>query len=217
MWVGHFKIFHENCVNLTYTRRYEIVDSIYPLTTYFSGNYMHISSLHLLSGREAEKKKFIRAFSADPRVVEIEGECTDFFFSHVKTKKTDRHTFTFYDPRLFFLRPVIHTDREDWLVGAWEKTYLQQIYRNWQKYFDVEVISIGREKVSEVFLPNLTPALTAKQKEALELAASMGYYDYPRRVYLEQMARKLGISRISLQERLHKAESKILPRLLKTG
>lgn len=216
MWIGHFKIFHDNCVNLKYTRKYNVVDSLYPLNHYFEGNYLHISFLHLLSGETSEKKKFIADYSRDPRVVEITGDGEDSFISHVKTKKTDRHTFTFYDRAMFFIRPVIHTDVEDWLLGSWDKKYLDNFYKQCDKYFDVELLGISKQKLTGVFMPNLTPFLTAKQKEALELACLMGYYDYPRHTYLAEIAAKLGISRIALQERLHKAEGKILPRLLKT-
>lgn len=56
--------------------------------------------------------------------------------------------------------------------------------------------------------------LTAKQKQAIVSAISMGYYSWPKKVNLEELAARIGIKRRTLQENLRKAENKILPNLL---
>jgi predicted DNA binding protein len=56
--------------------------------------------------------------------------------------------------------------------------------------------------------------LTVKQKQAVAAAISMGYYSWPKKVNLEELAERLGVKRRTLQENLRKAEGKILPRLL---
>lgn len=56
--------------------------------------------------------------------------------------------------------------------------------------------------------------LTRKQEEALELAFSQGYYKWPKRVTLEELAATQNISRRSLQERLRRAEAKLMPHFL---
>lgn len=47
--------------------------------------------------------------------------------------------------------------------------------------------------------------LTAKQREAVELAYRRGYFDTPRTVVLEELAEELGISRQALSSRLRRA------------
>lgn len=56
--------------------------------------------------------------------------------------------------------------------------------------------------------------LTPKQRHALVSAISMGYYEWPKKANLEELATKLGVKRRTLQENLRKAEGKLLPKLL---
>jgi predicted DNA binding protein len=56
--------------------------------------------------------------------------------------------------------------------------------------------------------------LTHKQKEALTLAFASGYYSIPRSITLETLASKIGIKRVAMQERLRRAELRILSHYL---
>ena len=55
-----------------------------------------------------------------------------------------------------------------------------------------------------------------KQLEAINLSVEMGYYEIPRKLTLEQMGEKLGIKRVAMQERLRRAENKILKKFYLT-
>ena len=63
---------------------------------------------------------------------------------------------------------------------------------------------------------SVNPHLTVKQKKAFELAVNNGYYEYPRKITLSQLASILGISFSTYQKHLRKAEQKILPFFFKT-
>ncbi len=52
--------------------------------------------------------------------------------------------------------------------------------------------------------------LTPKQRMIFLRAVQEGYYDYPRRITLSELAEKLGVSKSYLSETLMKVESKIL-------
>ena len=54
--------------------------------------------------------------------------------------------------------------------------------------------------------------LTPKQLEAFKLAFNKGYYEIPRRskINIETLAQHLGIKRVAMQERLRRAELRIL-------
>ncbi len=56
--------------------------------------------------------------------------------------------------------------------------------------------------------------LTLRQREILLRAIEEGYYDFPRRVTLSELAEKLGISKSYLSETLMKVESRLLPEAL---
>ena len=57
--------------------------------------------------------------------------------------------------------------------------------------------------------------ITKKQMDALRVACNRGYYGWPKGITLNDIANELNISRRAAQERLRRAESKILPKLLK--
>jgi predicted DNA binding protein len=67
---------------------------------------------------------------------------------------------------------------------------------------DVELLSV--KKVASAF------ELTRIQNEAIRLAFSMGYYDIPKRVTLEELASRSGVSKATLNLILRRGQRKIL-------
>ena len=59
-------------------------------------------------------------------------------------------------------------------------------------------------------LAGLFASLTEKQYEALTQALEMGYYGIPRKMTVKRLADMRGVPRSTLEEHLHKAESKVL-------
>jgi predicted DNA binding protein len=77
-----------------------------------------------------------------------------------------------------------------------------------------ELESIGETKILRLgdYKPKMSKyCLTKKQKRALAIALDNGYYGWPKNVNLDELAAMEKISRRSLQERLRRAESKIIP------
>jgi len=69
-------------------------------------------------------------------------------------------------------------------------------------------------KVSKIQNTENPHSLTEKQAKALRVARAMGYYSWPRKVGLEEMARASDCSRRAFQENLRKAEAKVIPNML---
>lgn len=57
--------------------------------------------------------------------------------------------------------------------------------------------------------------LTVKQREAVQTAVEMGYYDRPRNASLGDLADSLGVTRSALSQRLNAVESKLITDLSK--
>jgi predicted DNA binding protein len=52
--------------------------------------------------------------------------------------------------------------------------------------------------------------LTSRQRNIVEIALEEGYFDYPRRITLRQLSKKVGVSASTVSEVLRRAEKKIL-------
>lgn len=108
---------------------------------------------------------------------------------------------------LVFLPPVLIRDgTETYRVFALERRQVEQAVRKLSKRNRVEVRSV-RERVHST---SPLAALTTKQRQALEAAYREGWYDRPRRVDQATLAKRLGVSRPSLTERLARAEANLV-------
>lgn len=72
---------------------------------------------------------------------------------------------------------------------------------------DVEVEAIGRQRVAE---DGVVGRLSDRQREAIEAALTLGYYDVPRGATNEDVARELGCVTATAAEHLRKAESTLI-------
>lgn len=76
----------------------------------------------------------------------------------------------------------------------------------------VSLLQRGRHDVK---LLRLTPVqevvpLTPRQEEILAAALQFGYFDYPKRIRLEALAKRLGVSKSTASEALRKAQTKVV-------
>ena len=59
------------------------------------------------------------------------------------------------------------------------------------------------------------PFLSKNQRKALELAFANGYYDYPRKIELKDLAKQMNLSLSTYREHLRRAEKKVMPDLIR--
>ncbi len=86
------------------------------------------------------------------------------------------------------------------------QTDFANLYNNLRhKFSSVELVHIHRYPRG----PSIS-LLTIKQEEAFKIAYKSGYYDIPRRCEIQELTKKLGIKRVAIQERLRRAERKIM-------
>ena len=74
---------------------------------------------------------------------------------------------------------------------------------------EVKVFEIGRVMHEK---PSFN--LTDKQSRALQIAVSHNFYDWPRKVSLDEISAMVGMKRRTFQENLRKAEAKVIPQLV---
>ena len=82
------------------------------------------------------------------------------------------------------------------------------------KYLDAKILVFRKEKITNISFTKILPELTNNQKKAMQLAINHGYYDYPKKITLPDLAKKMKIAYSTFQAHLKKAEGKIFPFVL---
>ena len=83
---------------------------------------------------------------------------------------------------------------------------IRQLLSTLNKRFTNVVI----KHLSSIPFKEQSQLLTTKQMDAIKLAVEMGYYEIPRKATVERICEKLNIKRVAMQERLRRAEKKII-------
>jgi len=69
------------------------------------------------------------------------------------------------------------------------------------------------KEMHQFFILDVVPSITWKQRQALDIAIKHGYYDYPKKTDLRELAKIMKVSYATYQAHLKKAEKRLLPRL----
>lgn len=210
MWLAKFKIKHENCLIGPICVDNGIMDFVYLLNSWKDKNQFYYTELHILKGKEEDKKKFIGDLKKIKSIIKVEQK-GNYIFTLNKEPVEKEYYEAVFDPRLIQPRPIVVSQDgfEYWNMACWDKKPLMEIMNI--PVFDVELKSIQKTKVEDIFLPQIYPKLSPKQREAIELAVKEGYYEYPRKIDLEKLAKLSKVKRQTFQENLRRAERKLVP------
>ncbi|MGV8150776.1 MAG: helix-turn-helix domain-containing protein [Candidatus Woesearchaeota archaeon] len=210
MWIARFKNWHKDCIIRPRCVKYNVTDNVYLINSWTEKGHFYYTELHILQGREEDIKRFIKDFKKDKTILnaEVKG-------NNIITLNEKHESHNFYDPlfdhRLIYVKPVVQRldGYEDWEIACWDKKPLMEIMNI--PTFDMKLIWVKNVKFTDLFIPRIYPKLSAKQKQALELAVKEGYYEYPRKTELETLAKISKVKRQTYQEHLRRAEHKLVP------
>jgi len=101
----------------------------------------------------------------------------------------------------------------DELLGRWKEQDGYEVRLKKKRYLDKEEAeSLNAFGTSGFFdLKAAKELLSEKQMEVFRLACDYGYYEMPKKISINELAEKTGISSSTLAEHLRKAEMKLLP------
>jgi len=74
----------------------------------------------------------------------------------------------------------------------------------------LQKIQLKEGRIDNITVAGILPKVTKKQKQALQLSIENGYYDYPKKIGLVELAGKMKRSYSTFQAHLKKAEGKLL-------
>jgi predicted DNA binding protein len=183
----------------------------YPLSYWKDKHEIYLVAAGVIFGDEKNKKSFIKDVKKQPELVKIEVN-NDFV---IAITKQPLFTEPAYSPRIIRLNPVVinKSGFHIWELASFDRGLLTRVINFAIKYFDAKILKFKQEKISNISFARLLPELTKNQKKALEIAINSGYYLYPKKIKMEELARKMNISYSTFQAHLKKAEGKILPHI----
>ena len=95
------------------------------------------------------------------------------------------------------------------IIGMEEE--LKVFYENWKEFADIKKISIQQANFE---WNSILSCLTDKQREIIINAKRHGYYNYPRKINSEKLAKRIGLSKATTIEHLRKAENRLVSNIL---
>lgn len=175
----------------------------------------------IIEGGKNAKRKFFRDLKKDKKVEFLEVNNDFFVYVYWERKNSNRGKTVkvAYDSRLIFLKPSIIYENgwEEWEIASPQKKVLDKFLESAEKLpeTEIKVSYFKNQKIDNLMIYAMLPNLTDKQRDSLVLAVENGYYGYPRKVKLDFLARRMGLSLSTFQFHLAKAEAKLMPFLVK--
>ena len=211
MWVLKLKLDSSKQLLGRLAIKHKVSMTGYPLSYYKDKNHLYLIAAGFIFGEEKNKKALFREIKKSPEVIKFE-KTNDFI---INITKQPLFTEPVYNPEIIRPNPVIinKTGYHIWDLASFNRKALENVLEFAEKYLGAQVLKFREEKISNINFTKLLPELTINQKKAMELALNNGYYEYPKKINMESLAKKQGISYSTYQAHLKKAESKILPQI----
>ncbi len=214
MWSAKIKYKHKDCVTMPKVVKHQITAYATPGNSFSKNGAIYSTGFLMLIGEEKNKKAFIKELKKDSRVIKVE---VNHDLVMVVEKRSKREYAVFRSTEIMFTKPVYCNPAdgfEYWNICAWDKEQIQQFIKEVSKLGTIKLLSIQKMKLNDLYHFRVSPRLTSKQKQALELALQFGYFKMPREVELDELGKRMKISHQAFSEHLRKAESKLLPHLV---
>ena len=211
MWVAKLKICAQKGTIQPYAIKHKVDVSGYALKYWKKGKTLHVLVAGRVFGSEKNKKEFFKDLRESDGFVE--GEVNgDFILCVIKTLA---YYEPMYIPKVIWIKPAFISKEgyQLWELGSWDKKSIDKVILMAQKHYEVKLLKSAKERVGNIEVISVVPEITGKQRKALWLAVENGYYDYPRKIELKELARMMHLSYSTYQAHLRKAERSIIPAL----
>ncbi len=207
MWVLKFEIDGSESLFGKIAKKFNINLTGYPISSYEKDKQLFVNIVATLSGEEKNKKKLIAFIKKDKHILNLEEK--DNFL--VLLVKEDYSFKPFYNPHFVHINPVLVDKEGKYLlhIASWDRKKIEQLINFASKIYRYKLIKIKQEKIENISLIGLQPNLTQKQKRVYELAVESGYYEYPKKITLDKLAKISNLSYSTFQQHLKYAEKKI--------
>lgn len=212
MWLLKYHFRHRECKYLPMVKRLGITLYVYPINNFTSRNNFYVTAIHIVEGEKDKIKSYLEYLRKIS--VKVERISENSMFTLTVMRENLKYYKTLYSPLFIYPSPVIHDgEKEIGEIACWDEEPLRNLVRVMQKSKNTiffKLLKLKNENLKEILLFRVMPNLTAKQREAFEMATKEGYYNYPRKINLGGLSELMRISKSNYHEILRRAESNIL-------
>ncbi len=194
------------------TGKYDVITASYYLNVFNKAGKAYVNKVVLVQGKDKREFSEVLIKHMGKRVRVVEGN--QIFYQHEGLDAFNANVMT---SEVLFVKPIIgRGGYEYWTIASWNKRNLHELVNKISKMKGVKVWLLGiKEEPFNLFLPNVFEFLSQKQLNALRKAMEGGYYEFPRKISLEELAEKDGVNESTFREHLRKAEIQIIKAALK--
>ena len=214
MWVLKLKVGSRKQFLGRLAIKHKVSMTGYPLSYYKDEKHIYLIQWGFMFGKDENKKALIKDAKRQPELVKF--ELKDDFV--ILITKQPLFSEPLWNPKIIRPSPHIinHKERKHtWELASFDRRLLEDVIKFAKKYLGAEIMKFKQEKISHISITKPFPKLTKKQKQALELAINNGYYDYPKKINMERLAKMMKISYSTYQQHLKTAEGAIMPAVYK--
>ncbi len=214
MWQLKFQHVHKDCLYLRQLQKLRLTMYGYPLNYFKENKTYYFHGLQILHGNSRNIKKYIYYLKNISTIKNIEAISENGIIFKAAIKSNIPYYQSIYNQKMIYLKPIIHKEGiETFEVASWDRKLLEKIIKNIQtnkNSVDFRLHFLKQKTPKEIFLPQILPKLTSNQRRIVTVAKERGYWEYPRMITLDALAKELKLSKSSLHETLRRAEVKIL-------
>jgi HTH DNA binding domain len=209
MWVAKIRIEGEKALLGGLAKRCSISMMGYPIHVKEFENFFEVDIVGTISGSKENEAEFLKIIKQSSRVISITIE-DNLLFGKIREPMNYSPV---YFPGLIHIEPVyINEDGiEHWTLGSSDKKSIIDFIESIEEMPGADVISIYQQKMNSFMVMSARPSLSPKQRSAMDLAIKKGYYNYPRKTNVEELAKLSGVSFSTFQAHLRKAENRFFP------
>ena len=209
MWVARIKLDGNEALLGSRCKKFNVAGSGYPVSIHNKPEGISVYGVYFIFGEDKKVKDFVEDLKKDKRVLHIENQ-SNFVICNILEPK--EHV-SAYKESIIHIEPITCNEegKEFWTIGSWNKEELMEFLDVVEKSHKGELLSIKKEKVKNFSFLAVNPGLTEGQRKALELATTKGYYDYPRKIDIQKLAKLSKLGYTTFHEHLRKAEQKMMP------
>jgi predicted DNA binding protein len=207
MFEAKFKLKHEGCwtIGLKKFKSEFLTHNTISLSEDF---VQDITEVSLVSKKEArEIKKYFKNHKLIKKAEILQETDTKLLIQiFTDTSKIKSIVHTILKNKCFLFNKVPLVDGyEIWTIAAPKKTAIKHALDDIEKLGDFKLLHIKKSSFDGINLSN-------NQEKIIKLALDLGYYNWPRKISINELAKKLNLSKVTVAEHLRKAEIKIVNR-----